>query len=176
MAAEMSESVALRDASPPVAERNLGRRRSDRIVGSSRAIQDVIDEAVAAAASELPVRISGPVGSGKGQVARAIHGRSARANGPFVVVSSDGVPEALRGRELFGCAESAYPSLPEAYDGALARAAGGTLLVDHADLLGSDLWQALAKAISDRRFQREGDAGAVPLAARVIAVSRAPLS
>jgi two-component system, NtrC family, response regulator GlrR len=171
----MTESAALRDA-PPRAERAIGRRRSDRIVGSSRAIQDVIEQAVAAAASELPVRISGPVGSGKEQVARAIHGWSARASGPFIVLSCLGVPEALRGRELFGCAESTYPGLPQPYDGGLARAAGGTLVVDHADLLGSDLWQALAKALADGRFQREGDAGAIGLNTRVIAVSRSPLS
>jgi two-component system response regulator GlrR len=171
----MTESAALRDA-PPRAERAIGRRRSDRIVGSSRAIQDVIERAVAAAASELPVCISGPVGSGKEPVARAIHGWSARASGPFIVISCLGVPEALRGRELFGCAESTYPGLPQPYDGALARAAGGTLVVDHADLLGSDLWQALAKALADGRFQREGDAGAIGLNTRVIAVSRSPLS
>jgi two-component system response regulator GlrR len=172
----MTDSAALSDAPLRAAERNIGRRRSDRIVGSSRAIQDVIEQAVAAAASELPVRIAGPAGCGKEQVARAIHGWSARASGPFVVISCVGIPEALRGRELFGCAEAAYPGLPQAYDGGLARAAGGTLLVDHADLLGSDLWQALAKAISDGRFQREGDAGAIPLSTRVIAVSRSPLS
>jgi len=163
-------------ASGLAGERVIGRRRSDRIVGSSRAIQDVIEQAVAAAASDLPVRISGPVGAGKEQIARAIHSWSARASGPFVVASCLGVPEALRGRELFGCAESTYPGLPEAHEGALARAAGGTLLVDHADLLGGDLSQALAKALADGRFQREGEAGAIPLAARVIAVSRHPLS
>ena len=172
----MTDSGAARDASPRAAERAIGRRRSDRIVGSSRAIQDVIEQAIAAAASDLPVRIVGPVGAGKEQIARAIHGWSPRASGPFVVISCVGVPEALRGRELFGCAESTYPSLPEAYDGGLARASGGTLLIDHAEQLGSDLWQALAKALSDGRFQHEGDAGALPLAARLIAVSRSPLS
>jgi two-component system response regulator GlrR len=92
------------------------------------------------------------------------------------VISCIGVPEALRGRELFGCAESTYPSLPEAYDGGLARAAGGTLVVDHADLLGSDLWQALAKAISDGASSAKETRGPIPLSARVIAVSRSPLS
>ena len=93
------------------------------------------------------------------------------------MISCVGVPEALRGRELFGCAESTYPSLPQAYDGGLARAAGGTLLVDHADQLGSDLWQALAKALADGRFEREGDAGALPLARardRALARRRSP--
>ncbi|HKA14529.1 MAG TPA: sigma 54-interacting transcriptional regulator [Myxococcota bacterium] len=174
----MNDSGAPRDglaSGPPAEERVIGRRRSDRIVGSSRAIQDVIEQAVAAAATDLPVRIAGPAGVGKEQIARAIHGWSARAPNPFVVTSSVGVPEALRGRALFGCAESTYPGMPEAHDGSLARAAGGTLLVDHADLLGSDLWQALAKALADRRFQREGDGGPIPLTARVIAVSRSPL-
>src|SRR5438445_929871 len=142
----MNDSEAPRDAGPRLADRAIGRRRGDRIVGSSRAIQDVIEQAVAAAASQLPVWISGPEGSGKDQVARAIHLWSPRASGPFEVISCMGAPEALRGRELFGCAESTYPGLPSAYDGGLAQAAGGTLVLDHADQLDSDLWQALAKA------------------------------
>src|SRR5258706_9119488 len=129
----MHESGTPSNASPRADERVTGKRRGDRIVGSSRAIQDVIEQAVAAATSDLAVRISGPAGSGKDQVARAIHGWSRRAGGPLVVISCVGVPEALRGRELFGCAEATYPSLSEAYDGGLARAAGGTLIVDHAD-------------------------------------------
>lgn len=171
----MNDSGPAREAWPRPPDRVTGRRRGDRIVGSSRAIQDVIEQAVAAGASDLPVRISGPVGCGKDQVARAIHSWSARANGPFAMISCIGVPEALRGRELFGCADSTYPSLPQSYDGGLARAAGGTLLIDHADQLGSDLWQALAKALADGRFEREGDTGAIPLGARVIALSRSPL-
>src|SRR5262245_17272440 len=127
----MDDSGALGDAGPRPADRAIGRRRGDRIVGSSRAIQDVVEQAVAAAASELPVRISGPEGSGKDVVARAIHHWSPRASGRFEVLSCVGVPEALRGRELFGCADSIYPSLPSAYDGGLARAAGGTLVLDH---------------------------------------------
>jgi two-component system response regulator GlrR len=171
----MNDSGPPRDAWPSAADRVIGRRRGDRIAGSSRAIQDVIEQAVAAAATDLPVRISGPVGSGKDQVARAIHSWSVRASGPFCVISCVGVPEALRGRELFGCADSTFPSLPQAYDGGLARAAGGTLIVDHADQLGSDLWQALAKGLADGHFEREGGTGAIPLSARVIALSRSPL-
>jgi len=171
----MTDSGAPRDAGARYVDRVTGRRRGDRIVGSSRAIQDVVERAIAAAATDLPVRISGPVGCGKDQVARAIHGWSARANGPIAILTCLGVPEALRGRELFGCADSTYPSLPQAYDGSLARAAGGTLFIDQADRLGSDLWQALAKALADGRFEREGDAGAVTLSARVIALSRDPL-
>jgi len=158
------------------ADRAVGRRRSDRIVGASRAIQDVIDRAVAAGASDLPICISGPEGSGKEHIARAIHSWSDRSAGPLVVISCIGVPEALRGRELFGCAESTYPSLSEAYEGGLQRAAGGTLLIDHADALPSDLVQTFTKAIAEGRFQREGDASPLALRARIILVSRDPLT
>ena len=142
-------------ARDPGRDRAGGRRRG---VGSARAH---LGAARAAARSRSRAR------STAGARARAVRS---------CVISCVGVPEALRGRELFGCAESTYPSLPQAYDGGLARAAGGTLLVDHADQLGSDLWQALAKALADGRFEREGDAGAIPLRARVIALSRSPLA
>ncbi len=164
------------DGTARLAERATGRRRSDRIVGSSAAIQEVIEKAVAAAASELPVCISGPEGSGKEHIARAIHGWSSRAQGPFVVVSCVGVPEALRGREIFGCTEGTYSTLPGAHDGGCQRAASGTLVLDFADALSSDLMQAVAKAIANGHYPREGESSAQPLRARVVLLSRAPLA
>jgi len=173
----MNESGAKRASSAArAADRPTGRRRGDRIVGSSRAIQTVIEQVVAASASELPVQVCGPPGSGKEHAARAIHAWSANARGPLVVFSAAGVPQALLGRELFGCAASTYPSLPEAHQGALQRAAGGTLLIDHAETLSSELLQALSKALEGKRFQREGDASPLSLSARVIAISPEPLS
>jgi len=152
-------------------DRPSGRRRSDRIVGASRATQEVVDQAMAAASADLPIRISGPSGAGKDHVARAMHAWSKRANAPLVVLTCGASVEALPGRELFGCAGSVYPTLPEEYEGALGRAAGGTLYIDHIEELPGDLREALAKAISDGRFQREGDASARPLRARLIVSS-----
>jgi two-component system response regulator GlrR len=158
----------------PAIDRPAGRRRSDRIVGSSRAIQEVVEAAMAAAGGDLPVRISGPVGSGKEHLARAIHSWSARQGGPFVVLSCIATAEPLLGRELFGCAASVYPTLPEAHEGALRRAAGGTLLIDHVDRLPSAHRELLSKALADGRFQREGDAAGLSLEARVIVASIEP--
>jgi two-component system response regulator GlrR len=155
--------------------RPTGRRRSDRIVGASRATQDLVEQAMAAAADELGVQISGPPGSGKVHVARAIHAWSKRANGPFVIFSGVANNGALLGRELFGCAASVYPTLPEEHDGALGRAAGGTLVIAHVELLPEEHQQALAKAIAAGRFLREGDASPRTLRARIIVTSGAPL-
>ncbi len=172
----MDEPGGAHDGKSLAAGRAIGRRRGDRIVGASRSLQEVVEKALAAASSHLPVWLTGPEGSGKEHVARAIHSWGPRASGPLAVVSCIGVPEALRAREIFGCGESTYASLPQAHEGALERAARGTLLIDHVDALSSDVTQALAKAISGGRFQREGDATSRSLTARVVLVSREPLS
>jgi two-component system response regulator GlrR len=156
-------------------DRPSGRRRSDRVVGAGRATQEVVDQAMAVARSDRPVLINGPQGSGKEHLARAIHAWSGRATGPFVVISCTAVSDTLLGREIFGCAESAYPTLPKEYTGGLARAAGGTLLVDAIDRLPSAASEILAKAIIDGRYQREGDGAAAPVRTRVMATSLAPL-
>ena len=156
--------------------RPTGRRRGDRIVGSSRPTQQLIEQVIGAAASDLPVGISGPPGSGKEHAARSIHAWSSRARGPFEVFSVASVPEVLLGRELLGAAAGTYPNLPEAHVGALERAAQGTLLIDDADALSSDLLQTLSKAQQQGSFQREGDGATRPLEARLILVSVRPLT
>ena len=168
----MSETGMHRGAPAPettaAIDRPSGRRRSDRIVGAGRVTQEIVDLAMAAAGSERPVCIAGPEGSGKEHTARAIHAWSNRAGGPFVTVSCSTVNESLLAREIFGCAESVHSSMPDEYGGALARAAGGSAFIDAIDQLPNALLDALAKAIADGRFQREGDGAAIPLRARVI--------
>jgi two-component system response regulator GlrR len=157
------------------ANRQSGRRRSDRIVGSSRASQEAVDQAMAAAADDLPVRVIGPAGVGKKHLARALHTWSRRSSGPFEVLSCGAISEALLGRELFGCAAGVFPTLPEAHPGALQRAAGGTLVLDHIENLPSALRESLAKAMADRRYRREGDTTDLTLDARIVATSIEPL-
>jgi two-component system response regulator GlrR len=171
----MSEPGAQREIGAVAAiDRPSGRRRSDRIVGASRATQEVVDQALAASATDNPVYLCGPAGAGKAHVARAIHCWSKRSNGPLVVLSGGVAGDAMLGRELLGCAASIYPTLPDEHDGALARAAGGTLYVDHLDGLPGVVRETLSRVVADSRYQREGDASARPLRARVIVSSANP--
>jgi two-component system response regulator GlrR len=149
----------------------MGRRRSDSIVGSARATQEAIDQAMAAAGSSLPVYVTGPEGSGRQHIARAIHNWSARAGGPFVAVACAAGNELLISRELFGSAASAQPLLPEAHAGALSRAAEGTLFLNSVERLPEAVRLALTKAIAEGRFQREGARAGIAMRARVIASS-----
>jgi two-component system response regulator GlrR len=159
-------------------ERPIGRRRSDRIVGASQAHQGVVEKAAAAARVDLPVVITGPAGSGKEHLSRAIHHWSKRAAEPFVIVSCGAINESLIGREIFGCISNVYPLLPDEYPGALTRAAGGTVLIDDFDQLPELLRKSLITTLSDGTYPREGDATPIPLRARVIvsaAVSQSAL-
>jgi two-component system response regulator GlrR len=152
-------------------ERPVGRRREDRIVGASRATQRVIEQASAAARTDLPVLVSGPSGVGKEFVARAVHAWGARNSRPFLTVACGSIPESLQARELLGCAAGRHPVVPEPHVGLLERGAEGTVLLDGIELLRGDLRAALLGALSQGSFRPEGSLQAVPLRARLIAAT-----
>jgi len=151
--------------------RPIGRRRGDRLVGASARSQQTVDQASSAARSPLPVLVVGPSGCGKEHVARAIHSWSSRASGPFVVLSIAGTPENLLQRELFGVGPEAEPLLDGSRDGALSRAAEGTLLLDGIDALPHAVRTALVQSMKDGQYRREGTGEPLPLSARIIATA-----
>jgi len=156
---------------PPLATRPAGRRREDRLVGPSDATRRLIAQAAAAARTDLAVWIVGPPGADHGLVARAVHEWGPRAGTPLEIVACGALPEALQGRELFGCAAGVYPAVPGAYSGALERAAAGTLLLEDIEQLRADLRSSLLRALSSRSFRREGDPTTRTLTARVVATA-----
>ncbi|MCP5060650.1 MAG: sigma-54-dependent Fis family transcriptional regulator [bacterium] len=145
-----------------------GRRREDRIVGSSEATRRLIAQATAAARSDLPVWLIGPAGSDKDLVARAIHSWGARSSRELEVLVCSAVPDALQGRELFGCAAGVYPAVPGEYAGALERATGSSLLLFDVEALREEVLKTLLRSLQTRSFRREGDNADRTLTARVI--------
>jgi two-component system response regulator GlrR len=142
-------------------DRPSGRRRGDRLVGAGRATQDLVDLAVAAARSDRPVLICGGQGSGKNHLARAIHEWSGRSSGPFVIVSAASAPDGQLARELFG---------GEGEPGAVARAAGGTLVIDAAERVPEMVQAQLARLAAEMRSGATGETASAPRA-RLIATS-----
>lgn len=120
------------------AGRATGRRRSDRIISASAQMQEVVDHASAIARSDGLVVIAGASGTGRKHVARAIHQWSPRAGGALVEVQLAGSTEPSQLRELFG--EDGAP-------GAIARAQGGTLLLESAEHLSGAVLTRLADAL-----------------------------
>jgi two-component system response regulator GlrR len=129
-----------------------GRRRNDRIISASALMQTVVDQASGIARSLDPVLLIGPSGSGRKHVARAIHQWSPRAAAPLIELCVSGMSEPSQLRELLGDATSR---------GALARAEGGTLLIEGVDHLSPPALARLSETIRE--------AAATPGRARVLA-------
>lgn len=157
------------------AARPTGRRREDRIIAASAAMQRAVDRATLAARGQQPVLVRGPAGSGKSLLARAVHAWSTSATGPLETLLCAAVPEPLQAREIFGCSAGTYPALPGAFEGALARANGGTLLLEGFDALVPAVRTTLTRALSTSSYRPEGGGEERPLRARVIATAERAL-
>jgi len=150
-----------------------GKRREDLIVGGSEATRRLTAQATAAARSDLPVWLSGPPGSDREGVARAIHAWGPRTRSELSVLVCSAIPEALQARTLFGCAAGHYPAIPGAHVGSLERAASSTLLVDGIDALRSAVRDMVVHAVAIRSFRREGEASDRALLAKIVLASDA---
>jgi two-component system response regulator GlrR len=167
------QAPALRSEIEPASSAPTGKRREDAIVGASEATRKLIAQATAAARSELPVWLSGPPGSDREGVARAIHDWSARARGEFSTLVCSAIPEALQDRTLFGCAAGHYPAIPGAHAGVLERATNATVFIDGVDALRPAVRDKLVHAVAMRRFRREGETAERALGAKVVLASDA---
>lgn len=115
--------------------RQLQERLDDRLgfekmVGSSRAIVEVFEQARMAAQADCTVLVTGESGTGKELVAEALHQNSPRRNGPFMTVNMAAVPEHLAESELFGHVKGAFTGALAARMGRFEAAHGGTLFID----------------------------------------------
>ncbi|HEY0514796.1 MAG TPA: sigma 54-interacting transcriptional regulator [Thermoanaerobaculia bacterium] len=105
-----------------------------------------------AAASEAPVLILGEPGSGRSTLARALHGASPRAAGPLIEVDPGAIPSTLFESEFFGYRAGAFTGAEQATAGRVARAEGGTLLLDHVEELPLPSQPKLLRLVAERRY------------------------
>jgi DNA-binding NtrC family response regulator len=105
-----------------------------------------------AAATEAPVLILGEAGTGRTSVARALHDASPRAAGPLIEVDPGAFPSSLFESELFGHRAGAFTGAVAAGEGRVARAAGGTLVLDHVEELPLASQPKLLRLLAERRY------------------------
>ena len=115
--------------------RQLQERLDDRLgfekmIGSSRAILDVFEQARMAAQADCTVLVTGESGTGKELVAEALHHNSPRRHGPFMTVNMAAVPEHLVESELFGHVKGAFTGALGARTGRFEASHGGSLFID----------------------------------------------
>jgi len=133
-----------------------GRFRFDDIIAKSRAMQDVLSVLPPVAESDSQVLITGPSGSGKELVARAIHGHSARRDGPFVAVNCAALPDTLLESELFGYRKGAFTGAVKDKPGRIDQANGGTLLLDEVGDLKPAMQVKILRFLQDKTYEPLG--------------------
>jgi two-component system, NtrC family, C4-dicarboxylate transport response regulator DctD len=146
------------------------------MVGRSRVMQDLFSQVEAAARTDAPVLITGETGSGKELVARAIHGQSSRAAGPFVPVNTGALPETMLESELFGHARGAYTGAVGEREGKLVSASGGTLLLDEVETISTRAQVQLLRVLDDGVVQPLGTDRPRKTDIRLVCASNADLS
>jgi DNA-binding NtrC family response regulator len=145
------------------------------MIGNSRVMQPVYQLARLLAPRNTTVLITGPTGSGKEIVARAIHELSPRASRTFAVVNCAAIPETLLEAELFGHTRGAFTGAMQAYAGRIQAAQGGTLFLDEIGEMPLNLQPKLLRFLERKELQRLGSADVVQVDARVISATNAHL-
>jgi DNA-binding NtrC family response regulator len=135
------------------------RVKQQELVGRSQAILEVYKQVARAAATNVPVLITGETGTGKEQVARSLHQRSPRSAGRFVAVDCGAIAESLMESELFGHARGAFTGASGARRGLFEEATGGTMFLDEIGDIGPKIQSQLLRA----RKGRSGASGSTPI-------------
>jgi DNA-binding NtrC family response regulator len=156
--------------------RDLKRRILDRslyedLVGGSKAMQVVFDLISVVAETDATVLILGESGTGKELVARALHRRGKRKDGPFLALNCSAIPESLFEAEFFGYEKGAFTGADRRRAGKIEQADGGTLFLDEVAEVPVSAQAKLLRVLEERSFTRLGGSETVRVDLRVISAT-----
>jgi DNA-binding NtrC family response regulator len=149
--------------------------RFENLVGRSDAMQELFIMIQDVAESDSPVLITGETGTGKELVAKAIHAKSARQNGPFIPVNCGAFPEHLLESELFGHERGAFTGAHRAKKGRLDLAHHGTLFLDEVGTVPLKMQVDLLRVLETKEFHRLGGTTEIEVDFRTIAATNRDL-
>jgi len=156
--------------------RQLAAQRAEqRIIGNSGALGAVLRIIEKVAPHDTTVLITGESGTGKELVARTLHERSRRTEGPFVAVNCSALPETLLESELFGHERGAFTGAVASRKGVFAQANGGTLFLDEIGTMPAGLQAKLLRVLEEGRVRPLGAEREMPVDVRVITATNADL-
>jgi transcriptional regulator with GAF, ATPase, and Fis domain len=160
----------------PVEREYFTESPSRRLIGSSRQIQQVLEQIRRVADSPLSVIVEGETGTGKELAARAIHQLSARCQRPFVAVDCGAIPDTLIESELFGYEKGAFTGAYQQKEGRFQLAEGGSLFLDEIVNIPLPTQAKLLRVLQERAVQPLGRKQLVRLDVRIIAACNVPLA
>ncbi len=146
------------------------------IVGRSASMQRIFRLIDLLHDNDATILVTGESGTGKELVARALHARSSRADGPFVAVNCAALPAELLESELFGHVRGAFTGAVRDRPGRFELADGGTLFLDEIGDLAPALQVKLLRVLQERTFERVGETRPRAVDVRVIAATHIDLA
>ncbi|MGH7262975.1 MAG: PEP-CTERM-box response regulator transcription factor [Candidatus Rokuibacteriota bacterium] len=149
--------------------------RFEDLLGASSRMQELFSLIERVAASNTTVLITGESGTGKELIARAIHLKSPRREGPFVPINGGAIPETLLESELFGHEKGAFTGAHIRRQGRVEQAHGGTLFLDEVGELPLALQVKLLRFLQEREIERVGGRERIAVDVRVIAATNSDL-
>ena len=145
--------------------------RFEQMIGESEPMQRVYSLVDMVAESDVTVLLTGESGTGKELVARAIHHKSRRADGPFVTLNCGALPETLFESELFGYEKGAFTGATTNKMGRFELADGGTLLLDEVGELSLKSQVDFLRVLETKEFRRLGGTKVVKVDTRIVAAT-----
>jgi len=152
------------------------RYKFENIIGRSQAVRDVMSRIVRIAPTDATVLITGPSGTGKELVAKAIHANSRRFDRPFVPVNCAAIHEQLLESELFGHARGAFTGAVATRKGLIEEADGGTFFFDEIAETTLAFQAKILRTIQENEIRRVGDNRAIKVDVRIIAATNQDLT
>ncbi len=140
----------------------------ERMVGQSRAMQEVFCLVHQVAPTRSTVLLRGESGTGKELIARAVHGLSRCKDGPFIRVNCAALPESLLESELFGHDKGAFTGATQDRKGRFELAHGGTLFLDEIGEISRPFQAKLLRVLQEGEFERVGGSKTIKVNVRLV--------
>jgi DNA-binding NtrC family response regulator len=145
------------------------------IIAKSEAMRRAVERARRAAGTDATVLLTGESGTGKGVLARFIHGAGARRDAPFLQLNAAALPHTLVESELFGVRRGAFTDAREDRKGLFAAASGGTLFLDEVGELAPETQAKLLHVLESGRIRPVGATEEQDVDVRVVAATNRAL-
>jgi DNA-binding NtrC family response regulator len=165
------ERHALASENKQLRDRLETRTRFDQMIGESGPMQRVYNLVEMVADSDVTVLLTGESGTGKELVARAIHHKSPRADGPFITLNCGALPDNLFESELFGYERGAFTGAVATKIGRFELADGGTLLLDEVGELSLNSQVDFLRVLETKEFRRLGGTKLIKVDTRILAAT-----
>jgi two-component system response regulator HydG len=148
---------------------------TQRMIGHSPLMVNLLETVAQVAATEATVLITGESGTGKEMIANIIHYNSSRKAAPFVKINCAALTESLLESELFGHERGAFTGADRKREGKFRQAAGGSIFLDEVSEMSPAMQVKLLRVLQERELTPVGSAEVIAVNVRVIAASNKDL-